>query len=175
MHLRPATADDIVAITALHLDNWRRHYAGALSRTYLENDAPANRLERWNTRLRVPNPAASTIVAIDDARELVGFVHTEFDADPEHGSLLDNLHVVHGRKRSGVGTQLMAAAAQATLDHPGSTTGLYLEVLVQNADAQKFYDARGGRNVGERIWHAPDGNDVPVHRYVWDDPTVLVR
>jgi ribosomal protein S18 acetylase RimI-like enzyme len=175
MILRQATADDIEAITALHVDNWRRHYAGALSDAYLREHAPANRLERWTTRLGGgPTAPADTTVAVDDQGVLIGFVYTVFDDDPQDGSLLDNLHVVHARARSGIGTTLMAASASAVLDHHGPTTGLYLTVLEQNRNAQAFYDARGGENVGTETWHAPDGNDIPVFRYVWRDPSVLL-
>ena len=111
---------------------------------------------------------------MDDGDALVGFVHTVFDEDAEHGSLLDNLHVTHALARHGLGTQLMAASARAVLDHRGATTGLYLEVLEQNRHAQAFYDARGGKNVGTRIWHAPDGNDITVFRYLWPNPEVLL-
>ena len=175
MRLRPATPDDIEAIAALHVANWRLHYAGALSDAYLRDDAPANRLERWTTRLAAgPVPGADTTVAIDDFGALIGFVHTIFDEDPADGSLLDNLHVTHAHARAGIGTQLMAASARAVLDHRGATAGLYLEVLEQNVNAQRFYAARGGSNVGAHTWHAPDGNDVAVFRYVWPDPSLLL-
>jgi ribosomal protein S18 acetylase RimI-like enzyme len=173
--LRPATPFDIEAITELHVDNWRRHYAGALSDEYLARDAPANRLDRWQARLGGgETPPAATTVAVDDSGALVGFVHTVFDEDARDGSLLDNLHVVHTHARGGIGTLLMAASARAVLDHEGTTTGLYLEVLEQNVNAQRFYEARGGTNTGAHIWHAPDGNDVAVFRYVWRDPSVLL-
>jgi ribosomal protein S18 acetylase RimI-like enzyme len=175
MLLRAATAEDIPAIVALHVDNWRRHYAGALSDDYLRVHADANRLERWQSRLggAPPSPAATT-VAFDDDGRFIGFVHTIFDEDDHDGSLLDNLHVVADLARTGVGTQLMAASARAVLDHHGATSGLYLEVLTQNVNAQAFYDARGGVNAGTHIWHAPDGNDIPVFRYVWPDPAALI-
>jgi ribosomal protein S18 acetylase RimI-like enzyme len=173
--LRLANAADADAIAALHVDNWRRHYAGALSDSYLAHDAPANRRERWRSRLdgRPTKPAATT-VAVDDDGKVIGFVHTIFDEDASDGSLLDNLHVVHDRARSGIGTQLMAASARAVLGHAGTTTGVYLEVLEQNVAAQRFYDARGGMNIGSRVWHAPDGNDIAVFRYVWPDPSALL-
>ena len=175
MILRPATPDDIEAITALHVDNWRRHYAGALSDAYLRDDAPANRLERWTSRLAAGRVVgADTTVAVDDAGALIGFVHTIFDEDANDGSLLDNLHVTHAHARAGIGMQLMAASARAVLDYRGTTDGLYHEVLEQNVNAQRFYAARGGTNVGAHTWHAPDGNDVAVFRYTWVDPSVLL-
>ncbi len=41
----------------------------------------------------------------EDRDGLVGFAHTVFDDDPRWGALLDNLHVVYGEKRRGVGSR----------------------------------------------------------------------
>ena len=172
MLLRPATAHDIDAITTLHVDSWRRNYRGALSDAFLDTAAPANRLQRWTDRLSVPTGVSATTVAVEDGR-LVGFVHTVFDDDPVDGSLVDNLHVAHDLKRTGLGTQLMAASARAVLDRT-ALLGIYLTVLEQNTSAQAFYEARGGECVGSEPWHAPSGDDVTVLRYVWRDPSVLL-
>jgi hypothetical protein len=37
----------------------------------------------------------------------VGLAHTVLDDNPTWGALLDNLHVVYGLKRQGVGTRLL--------------------------------------------------------------------
>ena len=93
------------------------------------------------------------------------------------GALLDNLHVVYGEKRRGVGSQLLALTAQAVLDRG---TGLYLWVLEQNADARAFYEARGGRCVERLVVSPPGGmtgrlNGSPVGlRYAWADPAVAL-
>jgi ribosomal protein S18 acetylase RimI-like enzyme len=108
----------------------------------------------------------------------MGCVHVVFDDDREWGSLVDNLHVVHRRHRTGVGTRLLEEAARAVVANGGG--GLYLWVLEQNANAQAFYQARGGRPVGRRQVLAPGGNPGRLNgipcalRYVWPDPAVLL-
>jgi ribosomal protein S18 acetylase RimI-like enzyme len=116
-------------------------------------------------------------VAEDEGR-LAGFVHVVFEDDPTWGTLIDNLHVTNRRRRSGIGTRLMARAAAEVVERgPG---GLYLWVLEQNVAAQAFYDAGGGRSVGRRAVRAPGGvpgrlNGSPhALRYVWPDPAVLM-
>jgi GNAT superfamily N-acetyltransferase len=169
---RSAGASDAEAIAALHADSWRRHYRGAYSDDFLDGDVHADRMVVWTKRLREADGASQTIVA-EDGNRLVGFVHTVFEADPIWGSLIDNLHVVHGAMRRGIGSQLVALTARTVLDRG---TGLYLWVLEQNVDAQAFYTARGARCV-ERAPVSPPGgiasrlNGSPfVLRYAWANP-----
>jgi ribosomal protein S18 acetylase RimI-like enzyme len=173
MLYRPATADDAEAVAALHADSWRRNYRGALSDAFLDGDVFSDRRTVWSSRLSDPGPDMGTIVA-DDHGVVVGFVHTVFGDDPTWGSLIDNLHVTHDLKRSGVGRMLMAGAAEAVLART-PPTALYLWVLEQNVAAQAFYTALGGTNV-ERGLGSPPGGGHPVRfRFAWPDPSVLVR
>lgn len=116
---------------------------------------------------------AATIVAEADG-ELVGFIHVVFDDDAQWGSLVDNLHVVHGRKRGGIGSELLARAAQAVATS-AATDLMYLWVLEQNTAAQAFYAACGGREVERTLVSAPLGdpgnlNGRPARlRYAWPD------
>jgi len=125
--------------------------------------------------LRRLDPHSQTIVA-EGADGLVGFAHTVFEADPRWGALLDNLHVVPGEKRRGIGSRLLALTAEAVT---GRGTGLYLWVLEQNVDARAFYEARGGTCVGRAPVPPPGGNagrlnGSPVGlRYAWPHPAVV--
>ena len=171
LRFRLAGVSDARAVGALHADSWRRHYRGAYSDAFLDGDVHADRLDVWTERLAKPDRPGQTIVAQDGER-LVGFAHTIFEEDPRWGALLDNLHVVHGEKRRGIGSQLMALTARAVLERD---TGLYLWVLEQNVDAQAFYASRGGRRV-ERVVIPPssmlDGSPAAL-RYAWGDPRLL--
>ena len=114
----------------------------------------------------------------EDDDGLVGFTHVVFDADPQWGALLDNLHVRYASKRQGVGSELVARSGQAVLDRGAA---LYLWVLEENLNARAFYEARGG-TVVERAQVDPPGG-VPdrltgTHhklRIAWPDPGVLLR
>src|SRR5205823_1799412 len=105
---------------------------------------------------------------------IVGFVHTVLDEDPVWGALLDNLHVAAARTGTGAGTQLMARAAAAVLTR-AQRRRLYLWVLEQNAAAQAFYEARGGKPAGRKVSLAPGGGSIMALRYVWEDPSILIR
>ena len=172
-----ANPSDAEAIAALHSDSWRRHYRGAYSDAFLDGDVVADRVAVWTHQLREPDARHQTILAKTGAG-LIGFAHTAFDDDPTWGALLDNLHVVHGHKRRGVGSQLLALTAGAVIERG---TGLYLWVLAQNVDAQAFYEARGARRVGQALASPPGGVagrlcGSPVKlRYAWGDLSVLTR
>jgi ribosomal protein S18 acetylase RimI-like enzyme len=162
----------------LHAESWRRHYRGAYSDAFLDGDVAADRRAVWTERFAEPDPLRYTLLAEDDD-ELIGFAHTVFENDSSWGALLDNLHVHHDRKRSGIGSRLLTLTAQATLRRRVAT-GLHLWVLEQNTAAQSFYQARGGQCVGSRRISPPGGvpgrlNGSPsALRYAWPDPSVLL-
>jgi GNAT superfamily N-acetyltransferase len=175
---RAAGPGDAHAIAALHADSWQRHYRGAFSDSFLDNDVAGYLLPLWAGRLASPDPRARTIVAeIDGA--VVGLAHTLLGEHPVWGAFLDNLHVAHGLKRNGVGTRLLALTGQEVVGWSPSS-GLYLWVLEQNSDARAFYAARGGTCVERAEVLGPGGdparlNGKPIGlRYVWRDPSKLL-
>jgi len=178
--LRAAGPGDASAVARLHADSWRRHYRGAYSDAFLDGDDVAAYLRAlWARRLAVADGQACTIVADCDG-VLVGLAHTVFGTDATWGSLLDNLHVAHGRKRQGIGRRLLALTGQAVVGW-SAASGLYLWVLEQNAPARAFYEAQGGACV-ERAEVPPPGGD-PANlngrpaclRYAWPDPPGVSR
>ena len=172
MEYRRASAQDIEAIAALHADSWRKNYRGAYSDAFLDGDVFADRRAVWTERLHQPGAREETVVA-ELGGAIIGFVHTILDDDPVWGALLDNLHVAHDVKRSGVGTRLMALSAAAVLAR-GANKRLYLSVLEANLPAQAFYQARGGECVGREVFDAPGGGSVVALQYAWTDPSVLL-
>jgi hypothetical protein len=110
----------------------------------------------------------------------VGFVHVVFDKDDRWGSLVDNLHVTHGRQRAGIGTVLLRRAAQAVVRQAAGRS-MYLWVLEQNTAAQRFYLACGGTSVERSTVPDPGGvpgrlNGVPgCLRIAWPDAALLAR
>jgi GNAT superfamily N-acetyltransferase len=176
---RSAVPADATAIAGLHADSWRRHYRGAYADAFLDGDV-ASYLERiWTERLAAPAGQTRTVV-VESGGELIGLGHTVLDADPTWGALLDNLHVVHTRKREGIGSRLLAYAAEAALES-SAPAGLFLWVLEQNSAAQAFYSARGGVPVESDDVPPPGGDPARLQgkplgvRYVWRAPAVLTR
>jgi ribosomal protein S18 acetylase RimI-like enzyme len=171
---RLAGPADAPAVAALHADSWRRHYRGAYSDAFLDGDVSVDRLAVWTDRLGRGDPASRTILAEDESA-LIGFAHIVLDEDPTWGALLDNIHVARPHQRRGVGSRLLAQAAE-TVAGRRRRTGLYLWVLEQNVEAQAFYEARGAKRM-ERAPVAPPGgvpgrlNGSPCKlRYAWGDP-----
>ncbi len=179
LRYRAACSADVQAIAALQADSWRRHYRGAFSDAFLDDDVAEYLLQLWARRLAARDPLACTILA-ERGGAVVGLAHTVLGEDVTWGAFLDNLHVVYGLKRQGIGTGLLALTAEAVLDRSPSS-GLYLWVLEQNSAARAFYSARGGICV-ERDEVAPPGGDAarlngkPIGlRYVWRDPSKLLE
>jgi ribosomal protein S18 acetylase RimI-like enzyme len=101
-----------------------------------------------------------------------------FDDDPAWGSLVDNLHVVHDRRRTGLGARLLTCAARA-VGEEASGTAMYLWVLRQNAAAQRFYRACGATCAETATAAPPGGDPARLHgspqklRMVWPDAAKL--
>ncbi|MFD9129817.1 GNAT family N-acetyltransferase [Kitasatospora sp. NPDC059571] len=176
--LRAAGPQDAAQVAQLHAESWRRTYRGAYADSYLDGDLVADRLAVWSARLAAPH-GTLTLVA-EDGAGLAGFVHLVLDEDDRWGTLVDNLHVRHDRKRGGLGrTLLSGAAAAAAVD--AVHRSLYLWVHAQNTAAQGFYSALGGRNVGTAPVAAPGGlperlNGTPEkYRFAWSEAALLGR
>lgn len=165
VHLRSATLDDAAAIAEIHIASWRETYRGALSDDYLAHHVERDRKSLWQQRLTNPPKAQKVIVAEHD-RALIGFSCLQTDADPLFGILLDNLHVVQGRKGRGIGRLLMQGSAQWCQENVPDQ-GLYLLVVITNARAIGFYQQLGGEIFENRIWETPDGGAVDCHVIGW--------
>ncbi len=174
---RYAAPSDASRIAAIHAASWRRHYRGDYSDSFLDHDVVPDRLAVWTERMRNKPPNECTLVAESEG-EMIGFCHTILDHNPTWGALLENLHVVSTWKRRSVGRQLMARLADLVLERTPAQ-GLYLWVLQQNAAAQAFYAANGGRRAERDMVTPPGGitdrlNGKPSKlRYVWTDLAAL--
>jgi ribosomal protein S18 acetylase RimI-like enzyme len=171
VRFRAPRPEDAPAVAALHADSWQRHYRGACADTFLDAEAPSYCASMWAGRLGQPRPEARTILAERDG-ELAGFAHTFLDEDPVWGAFLDNLHVVSGLKRQGIGRELITRTLRAVRSHSPSS-GLYLWVLEQNTAARAFYEAQGGASVERGVVAPIDGDpgrlngQPPRLRYAW--------
>lgn len=178
LRFRAARPGDERGIAGLHADSWQRHYRGAYSDTFLDNDVAGYLLPLWTERLSAPHPDAHTILA-ERGGETVGLAYTLLGEDATWGAFIDNLHVTHSLKRQGIGSRLLALTGQAVLDRSPSS-GLYLWVLEQNSDARAFYAARGGNCVERGDVPPPGGDPVRLNgkpvclRYAWRDVSKLL-
>lgn len=174
IRLRPATAADAGAVGELHAVSWGSAYRGILTDAFLDGPMPPARRAVWRERLAEgPLPGMFTTVA-DDGERLCGFVCLIADEHPRWGSLVDNLHVLPGLKRQGLGRRLMAAGARS-LPANWAATPVYLRVFEDNRTATAFYASIGGNMVERRQVTQPDGTVAWILTYLWDSPQALYQ
>jgi GNAT superfamily N-acetyltransferase len=180
MTIRHAVSSDAARIANLHARSWQTAYRGILREDFLQGPVIANRLQLWRERL-CDNPSESqfTFVSEHDG-EIQGFACAFLDADPQWGTLLDNLHVEPGQKGRGLGVQLMAVVAQTILGQgpvarEGLSSALHLWVYEQNFQARRFYERLGGSPTDSIAELAPDGGRVNAVRYAWRQLERLAR
>lgn len=177
LSFRSARASDVPTIASVHAESWRRHYRGSYADTFLDGDVLSDRLLVWGERLDQPAVGSSTVVAEADGR-IAGFVHTVLDEDPAWGALLDNLHIVSGYQRMGIGAQLMGHSAMFVVKQRPQGS-LHLWVHETNDGARRFYEAMGGKCTESAPIADVGGipgrlKGAPVKlRYVWSDPRVI--
>jgi ribosomal protein S18 acetylase RimI-like enzyme len=149
-----------------------RTTGGVYSDAFLDNEAVANRLAAWSQRLRAPLRGHFTTVAEIEG-SIVGLAHVISDEDPLRGAVLQNLHVHTTAQRKGIGTGLLAEAAQA-LQQRRPASGLHVWVREDNAPAIAFYESLRGTCV-DRKHGGPfaDGSRAPVLCYWWPNPGIL--
>ena len=108
--VRLGTPDDAEAIAALHAESWRSAYRGLVPDEDLGEGLDAERLQFWRSRFAAPDPDRRVVFLAMSDDLLVGFACVLADADPEHGPLLDNLHVKPGWRGHGIGALLLDKA-----------------------------------------------------------------
>jgi ribosomal protein S18 acetylase RimI-like enzyme len=175
LEARAAVADDAEQVALLHTDSWRRFYRGAFSDSYLDGDVLSDRRTVWAARLAEASHSATVVV--QDGSGLVGFVHVILDDDDRWGSFVDNLHVRHDQQRAGLGRILLSRAVEAVAER-AKDRRMYLWVLEQNTNAQRFYAAMGGACVEKSLVSPPGGvpdrlNGSPSKlRIAWADVAI---
>lgn len=171
MMLRYASSSDTADIASLHANSWRIAYADVLNAEYLNHHADADRLNLWNQRLTDP-AVNQRIVVLQEFDTILGFACLFLDADPQWGTLLDNLHVVASQHRKGLGTALMREVRRIACEECGSIP-IHLSVIKTNVRAQCFYQSLGAEQKDEYTWPSPDGGHVPCFLYTWSTPAAI--
>lgn len=166
VRVRVATPSDAQQIANLHAESWRSAYRGMFTDAYLDSDEIlSERSTRWSNRFDNPDPKQLVLVVEVDDR-LAGFVCAFGDADPQHGTLIDNLHVRKELQRRGIGKRLMSEVAKWCMaELPGD--GIFLWVLEPNLPARRFYETLGATYIDRELWDLPDGVSLPSIRYAW--------
>jgi ribosomal protein S18 acetylase RimI-like enzyme len=138
---------------------------------FLDGELVGERLGVWRPRLTDSPPNQYVCLAETDGR-LAGFVCGYADDNPKWGSLIDNLHVSIGFRRTGIASELMRRAAEWFAANANSPA-LYLWVLEGNTGARRFYETLGAANAETVSLELQSGNRGNTCRYVWPNVSDL--
>jgi ribosomal protein S18 acetylase RimI-like enzyme len=116
-------------------------------------------------------------VALDESGELVGISaagpteHGQFAEAPEKTGEIFALYVLPAYQGRGHGRRLVEATARHLAQ--SGLTALIIRCLKTNPPGRAFYEALGGRLVGEVAWeeHGFTGQEVV---YLWPDTRALI-
>ena len=141
---RLAAAADAAGISRVHVDSWRRAYAGLLPDDVIAGRTLERRLAYWSGLLSgPPQPDVATWVLEEDG-VIVGFASTGPCRDDDRAGPTDaELYAIYlspdhwGRGRG----RVLAEAALRGL--PSTASSVSLWVLADNVRARAFYSALG--------------------------------
>ncbi len=170
---RPLGPSDVDAIAAIHAESWRVTYRGILADAFLDGDLLANRRAHWSARLSAPSCDDFGFL-VEVAGQPAGFVFAFGAHDAAWGTLVDNLHVRTAFQGRGLGSMLLAAAAEGVRARYGDA-GVFLWVYEQNTRAQAFYGRVGGRRQDRAVVDVEGGSQVAQWRYAWPSAESLAR
>jgi ribosomal protein S18 acetylase RimI-like enzyme len=164
---------DWPSVAAIHTASWQSAYRGIYPDSYLDGEAAEERRAFWQQALAAIDPEHDAVFLAEAEGAAIGFVCIRRRAESA-GPLLDNLHVLPGRKGEGIGRRLMAAAA-AWLVEKEPEAPLQLVVWADNAAARAFYARLGGREVERFEAPTPGGGSAPELRVRWERAADLAR
>lgn len=160
--VREARPDDLDSVAAVFLACWRDSYAGFLPPgvigIYDEDGARA----LWRPTLSKPPTDAVVFVAERTGRDLLGVIRIGTDPDEPTAGHVYSLYVRPDTQGLGVGSRLLAAAADRF--SRGGVHEVTLWVFTANAAARSFYAHLG--------WQ-PDGAQRVEPRY--GEPELRLR
>jgi ribosomal protein S18 acetylase RimI-like enzyme len=166
--LRPAVTDDADAIGALHVAAWRETYASLMPAAMLQGLSVESRTALWRRVLADPR---SAVVVAEGAGALAGFCscgpqRSAALAEQGYDGEITAIYVLRRFQERGVGSALMAAAAEALGRRSFKAAALW--VLDRNEPARRFYERRGGLLVGTRT-ESTNGTVLTEVAYGWPD------
>jgi ribosomal protein S18 acetylase RimI-like enzyme len=172
MRIRPATTADCRAIAEVHVACWRQTYGGLLPEAVIGRQSVDDRETQWRRTLD-RDPRISDVFVAEEGDAVIGFVASgprRGDALKQDGEIYA-LYLLRARQRRGIGRALCRAAALRLRERGMRSTAAW--VLNDNRRARRFYEAIGGRAVGERTMTEAGATMVEV-AYGWDDLDALV-
>ena len=132
--IRAATEHDAVAISHVHVQSWRRTYAGIVPDEYLTTLNEAERVVLWREWLT----RDIRVYIADLDGEIVGFISGGAIREPvqTYDAELYAMYLLEQAQRQGIGTALLKKLAESLLSH--GFTSMIVWVLEKNP-SRNFY------------------------------------
>ena len=178
--IRPATVDDALAISRVHVRTWLSTYRGIVADSFLDALDPLTREPRWRDLLaRAAAEGRMVFVAelAGSPGEIVGFA----SCGPQRDDLvLDGvtydieiyaLYLTPECQRQGIGRRLVGVAADWLVEHGGRSIVIW--ALEKNGPARAFYEALGGVLSAQKVISIGPSELVDV-AHCWPDARTLV-
>jgi GNAT superfamily N-acetyltransferase len=150
--LRPARAEDALAVAHIWFHGWRDGHLGNVPDALLEVRTRESFDQRAAQRV-----GDTTVATVDD--EVAGFVMVDDDE-------VEQVYV--SERHRGAGVAAVLAEAERLVAANGHVRA-WLAVVAGNARARRFYQRNGWADEGPFEHHAPSDSGpivVPAHRYV---------
>ncbi|MCC2676092.1 MAG: acetyltransferase, family [Ramlibacter sp.] len=147
MNIRPATLDDAGAIATVHVDAWRRAYAGVLPQATLDGLSVDARSRMWSQAIA---GTRGRVLVAEQEGQLLGFAafgHCRDEGSAPTDHELWAIYVAPSRWRAGAGRALWDGARRAMVEGGAATISVW--VLAENAPARGFYASLGFRLAAE--------------------------
>ena len=181
VRVRAAELRDAPALGRVMVESWLAAHRGqvpeAAWQKRVEEWTPDVSAAAWARLLseRAGGEHARTVLLVAEVHpaRAVGLLLATEDEDDDSGSTaqVDALYVLPDEQGRGIGRLLLTSAA-AQLVSLGFSR-LHIGVLTANAPARAFYEAMGGREVGQRTFDE-EGLPLPETVYGWPDLAALV-
>jgi ribosomal protein S18 acetylase RimI-like enzyme len=171
--IRRAVAGDARGIARVHVETWRSAYAGILPDRVMVQMSVDDKAAAWRRLIARQGGGEAVHVALAADNALVGFASCG-SAGPgmiEYAGEIYTLYVLPDWQEQGIGRALLCQCFRALID--GGLDSAFLWVLADNP-SRFFYEAMGGRRIGERderLW----GAVVHEVAYGWRDLSSLPR
>ena len=170
--IRRAVPGDARAIARVHVESWRSAYAGILPDRVMVEMSIDDKAAFWRRMvLRAGSRQAVLVASLTETggsgSEIVGFASCAAAsfAPPGFDGEVQTLYVLPDWQEQGLGRALLHGCFQAL--RGAGFRSAFVWVLAQNP-SRFFYEAMGGRKVGERteiLW----GVELPEIAYGWPD------
>lgn len=158
--------EDAAGIARVQVESWKTTYQGIVSDSYLSSLSISQRTDRWGEILRNRGKDQAIYTAESHEGEVVGFAIGGPSRSQEYSyeGELYAIYLLKAYQGQGAGRSLFHAIAEFLR---GNGCGSMIIWALQDNPAGRFYEAMGGRLVGQKIIEIGEEEHVEV-AYGWD-------